>query len=61
MRLRLGLACFKREGEGGKGREERGRDGKRQEGEGEGKREERDGKLILVRSWNRAVDWLRPV
>ena len=52
-----GLACSKilapplgkRKREEGKGRDERGREG------GEG-----DGRLTLMRSWNRAADWLRP-
>ena len=36
----------------GKGGEEKGKGGEGQEG--------RRGRLILMRSWNRAADWLRP-
>ena len=53
------LACFKGAASwrrGGGGRERRGSE--REESGREGG--EREGKLILMRSWNWAADWLRP-
>jgi len=54
------LAGFK-EDASRRGREGRERKGKRRGREGSGREGgEGDGRLILMRSWNRAADWLRP-
>jgi len=50
------LAGFKGPLHGGEGR---GKGGKEKGEEGKGRREG-DGRLTLMRSWNRAADWLRP-
>ena len=55
-RFAAGRSGEEEEGKGGRGRE--GRGSEREERDREGG--EGEGRLTLMRSWNRAADWLRP-